>query len=124
MKYSSIIIIIFLFSINGMTQVDTTKNIIDKTKIQLKLSDAKNKFYSHNYPASINLYREVLAIQKNNPKANYGIAECQHALNNFEKAKEYIEKAHLSNPEVDPDVDYLMGNIYHRLGELEKAEKV
>ncbi len=123
MKYSSIIIIIFLFSINGMTQVDTTKNIIDKTKIQLKLSDAKNKFYSHNYPASINLYREVLAIQKNNPKANYGIAECQHALNNFEKAKEYIEKAHQSNPEVDPDVDYLMGNIYHRLGELEKAEK-
>ena len=123
MKNTLILILIFICSSNGMTQVDTTKNIIDKTKIQIKLYDAKNKFYSRNYPVSINLYREVLAIQKNNPKANYGIAECQFALKNFKNAKESIEKAYQANPEVDPDVDYLMGNIYHRLGELDKAEK-
>ena len=69
MKNTLILILIFICSSNGMTQVDTTKNIIDKTKIQIKLSDAKNKFYSRNYPVSINLYREVLAIQKKQSKS-------------------------------------------------------
>ena len=111
------------FSNNMMQSTDTTKNIIDKTKIQLKLSDGKHKFYEHNYRAAINLYKEVLVIQKNNAKANYGNAECHFALNNFDKAKEYVEKAYKLNAEVDADIHYLMGNIYHRLGDLEAAEK-
>ncbi len=110
------------FSKNMMQSTDTTKNIIDKTKIQLKLSDGKHKFYEHNYRASINIYREVLVIQKNNAKANYGIAECHFALNNFEKSKAYVEKAYKLNAEIDPDIHYLMGNIYHRLGNLDAAE--
>lgn len=100
---------------------DTTKNIIDKTKIQYKLTDGKHKFYEHNYRGSLTIYREVLAVDEGNAKAHYGIAECQYALNNFDAAKEHAELAYKTNIEVDKEVHYLLGNIYFRLGELDKA---
>ena len=66
---------------------DTTKNIIDKAKIQYKLSEGKHKYYAHNYRGALTIYREVISIDKDNAKAQYGIAECQYSLKNFELAK-------------------------------------
>ena len=122
MKYLvSILIISILSTLTYAQQADTTKTFIDKTKIQIKLTDAKHKFYAHNYRASVIAFKEVLALDKENAKANYGIAQCEYAMKNFSKAKDYIFKAYAQNSKVDPDINYLMGNIYFRIGELEKA---
>ena len=102
---------------------DTTKTFIDKTKMQIKLTDAKHKYYEHNYRASIIAFKEVLALDGKNSKANYGIAQCEYAMKNFAKAKDYITRAYSINNKVDPDVHYLMGNIYFRVGELELAKQ-
>lgn len=115
--------IIFLAFPKDMIQgVDTVKNIIDKTKIHIKLSDAKHKFYQNNYRSALNSFKEVLVVDKNNSKANFGIAQCQFALKKYDKAKTYVEKAFKANSNTDPDIQYLMGNIYHRLEEFDLAE--
>ena len=106
---------------------DTTKNVIDKAKIQYKLSEGKHKYYAHNYRGALTIYREVISIDKHNAKAQYGIAECQYSLKKFELAKTHIDVAiKLSNAsdsvkQVDKDVDYLLGNIYARLGNMDSA---
>ena len=58
--------------------------------MQIKLTDAKHKYYEHNYRASIIAFKEVLALDGKNSKANYGIAQCEYAMKNFAKAKDYI----------------------------------
>jgi len=124
MKYLVSILSVTLITFNLFSQyTDTTKTIIDKTKIQIKLSDGKHKFYQYNYRASIISFKEVLAIDNDNAKANFGIAQCEYAMKNFNKAKDYAIKAYYTNKEVDPDILYLMGNIYHRIGELKLAEE-
>ena len=106
---------------------DTTKNIIDKAKIQYKLSEGKHKYYAHNFRGALTIYREVISIDKNNAKAQYGMAECQYSLKKFELAKTHLDMAielyggNDSIKPLDKDLDYLRGNIFFRLGELDSA---
>ena len=116
------------FAHAGITLVsDTTKNVIDKAKIQIKLSEGKHQYYANNVRGALTIYREVISIDKDNPKAQYGIAECQYSLKNFELAKTHIDKAIELHEAIDPlkpvdkDVDYLHGNIFFRLGKLDSA---
>ncbi len=102
---------------------DTSKNIIDKTKIQYKLSEGKHKFYEHNYRGALNIYREVLDLDEGNTKAHYGIAECQYSLGKYKISKKHAEMAYKADPEVDKDVLYLLGNIYFRMNEIDNAIK-
>lgn len=118
---------IFLLMI-GLTsvvnaQVDTTKNIVDKAKIQYKLSEGKSKFYAFNYRGALNIYREVLNIDGSNALAHYGVAECQYELKNYDAALEHLEDAHNKDPKVDKDVLFLHGNILHRMGKVEEAKE-
>lgn len=106
---------------NDVCAGDTSKNILDKAKIQYKLSEAKGKYYAHNYRGALNLYREILAVDGNNAKAHYGIAESQYSLLNFEIAKEHAEDALKLDAEVDKDIKYTLALIYYRLGDLDKA---
>lgn len=102
---------------------DTNKNIIQRKKIQFKVADGTHKFYEHNYRGALNVFREVLSLDENNSGANYGIAQCQFALDRFDIAKEYIDKAYEKDPEVDSDILLLKGKIEHRLGNLDDAIK-
>lgn len=115
------IVISILLGQNAYSQADTTKGIIDKAKIQYKLSEGKTAFYAYNYRGALNIYREILAIDASNSKAQYGVAECQFALKNFKAALKNIEDAYKTDKEVDKDVEYLYGCILHQLGELDQA---
>ncbi len=107
---------------SGFTALtDTNKNIIQRAKIDFKIVEGTSKFYEHNYRGALNLFREILAIDENNAKANYGIAQCQYALNKYDLSKEYLDKAYGLDNEVDRDVLLLKGKVEHRLGNLEDA---
>lgn len=125
MRYLIIIIFTSLLGLNvnasDSFHGDTTKSIIDKAKIQLKITEAKGKYYAHNYRGALNLYREILSIDKNNARAHYGISECQYSLNKYSTAQKHIEKAFKMDAEVDKDVKYMMSLIYFRQGDLDKA---
>jgi len=123
MKFIQTFLFVFtLFFVSSFSaQSDTTKNVIDKAKIQYKISEAKNLYYSNNFRGALNIYREVLNIDKNNPRAHYGVAEAQYSLGKFKAALEHVKTAADAMPDVEKDVDYLYGNIHHRLGNLDDA---
>ena len=124
MKHITTLLFASLFIIKAHTQViDSVKVIIDKTKVQLKITDATSKYYKNNFKGALNLYKEALALDKHNPKASFGIAQCYYSMKNYEKAKQYSEDAFRVDPKVDNDIKYLMGNIYFRLSEFDRAEK-
>ena len=106
------------FSINAQDN-----GFLEKTRIQHKLSEARHNYLELNIKSALINYKEALALDAGNPKAEYGLAKCNYKLQDYKKAKFYIEKAFQSDPEVDDDIHYLMGQIYFRLNELEKAEK-
>ena len=114
-------VLFMLNSANAQKNTDTTKNVLDKAKIQYKLSDAKSKYYTSNYRGALNIYREIIVAAPNTPKAHYGVAECQFALKNFELANTHMQLAIEGNVEVDKEVDYLNASIQHRLGNLQSA---
>ena len=110
------------FFASGYSAIDdTSKNLIQKVKLQFKVAEGTTQFYAYNYRGALNTFREVLAIDDNNAGANYGIAQCQYALGKIKLAKEYADKAYVKNPEVDRGVLLLLGNIEHRMANLDKA---
>lgn len=117
-------LLFLLCAVGAMSaQVDTTKNLIDKAKIQYKLSEGKTKYYANNFRGALNIYREILVVDENNALAHYGVAECQFALKKFEAALEHLEDAMKVDAGVDKDVLYTYGNILHRMGKVEEAKE-
>jgi len=100
---------------------DTTKNPIQKAKIKYKVAEGMTKFESYNYRGALTEFREVLALDEKNAGAHYGIARCQYALGKFDLAKQYADKALALDPKVDKDVNLVLGEINHRLGNLDEA---
>jgi hypothetical protein len=120
-KHILFILFGMLFTLSGQAQADTSKGIVDKAKIQYKLSEAKTTFYNFNYRGALNLYREVTTVEPKNAKALYGVAECHYALKNFKAAQKNIEEAYAIDPLVDKEMEYLFGVILHQNGELDAA---
>ena len=116
------LLLIFTTSLS-YAQLDTTKNILDKAKIQFKLSEAKTKYYGYNFRGALNIYREVLVADNNIALAHYGAAECQFALKNIDAALKHADEAFALNPKVDKEFDFLYGNILQQLGKIDDAKK-
>jgi len=120
MKKTVFLFIILACAATAKAQ-DTTQNVIDKTKIQLKITDARSKLYAGNVRGALNLFREVLVVDKDHAGGNYGIAECYYGLKDYDNAKSHIEKAYDRNPEVDRDVELIYGMILHQHGDIDDA---
>ena len=120
MKKTVFLFIILACAATAKAQ-DTTQNVIDKTKIQLKITDARSKLYAGNVRGALNLFREVLVVDKDHAGGNYGIAECYYCLKDNDNAKSQNEKAYDRNPEVDRDVELIYGMILHQHGDIDDA---
>jgi len=110
------------FTFNLQSQ-DKDNNFIEKTKIQHKISEGKHNFYSHNIKTALLNYKEALAMDPQNAKAEFGLAQCYFKLNKHKDALVHGKKAERLNPEVDENLDFVLGEIYFRNGELDLAKK-
>lgn len=102
---------------------DTAVTVVEKAKIQAWMADARHKMFEGDWRGALTGYREVLALDKGNAKAEYRVAECQYELMVYEFALEHLENAIKNNngEAITKEDDYLKGNILHRLGRLEEA---
>ena len=125
MKYKILQDLIILFVIICFTNNNSLgqeNNIISKTKSQLKLSESNQLFYQGNIKTALLNYREIIASNPLNSKAQFGAARCYYKLNDYENAKYHVEMAFKNDPKSDEDLYYLMAEVYFRLGALEKAK--
>ena len=70
-------------------------NIINKTKSQLKLNQPNQMFYQGNIKTALLNYKEIIASNPLNSKAQFGAARCYYRLNNYNNAKYHILRWHL-----------------------------
>ena len=125
MKYKILQDLIILFVIICFTNNNSLgqeNNIISKTKSQLKLTESNQLFYQGNIKTALLNYREIIASNPLNSKAQFGAARCYYKLNDYENAKYHVEMAFKNDPKSDEDLYYLMAEVYFRLGALEKAK--
>ena len=98
------------------------KNLIEKTKVALKLSSAEKEMNILNYRGALSLLRPITSEFPKDPKANYLTAKCHLELKSYPLALEYIEKA-LGKGFDDADLYYTAGRIFHRMAQLDLAEQ-
>jgi len=124
MKHQKFIIKIILLGLiicnikPGLSQED---GLLNKTKSQIKLTETKQLFLQGNIKTALLNYKEIIALNPSNAKAHFGIARCYYKLHNYNQSKYHAEIAEKNNPKADEDLHYLMGEIYFRLGELNKS---
>jgi len=109
-----------LLSVPSFAQ-KSENNIIDKTKIALKLNGAEKEMAIYNYRGALTTLRAVASEYPGDAKTNYLTAKCHLELKSYTLAKEYIDKA-LGKDFDDADLYYTAGRIYHRMADLESAE--
>ena len=117
------IFISFLFLTGPITAMSQDNSFFEKTKIQHKINEARHNFIQGNVKSALLNYKEAIALNPSNVKAEYGLAECYYKLQNYKKAKFHAEKAYLADPKIDDDILFLMGRTYFRLNEITKAKQ-
>ena len=119
--YNFFFLIAFI-SISYKSFYGQENNILNKTKTQIKLTESKQLFFQGNIKNSLLNYKEIIALNPLNSKAQFGTANCYYKLNDYKNARYHIDMAFKNDPKADEDLYYLMGEIYFRIGALEKAK--
>ena len=99
------ILVTLIISCLFQATISQKNNIIEKTKVQAKIIDAKQSFLENNIKNSQLIYKEILALDPENTKAHYGLAKCYYKLHNYEKAKFHAENTYNTDPEIDDEID-------------------
>lgn len=113
---------IFLPStLTAMTPPDSTNSLIEKGTAQYLISEGKRLYNENNFKLALIKFREALIKDSNNPVATYWLGECHFSLGNYDEAKNQVEKALAMKADVNEQSSNLLGQAYHRMGELDKA---
>ncbi|MDQ3192965.1 MAG: OmpA family protein [Bacteroidota bacterium] len=105
-----------IFALEGKTY-----NIKDDKAAQLHLK--KGNFYLSNedYASALFHFSEAAKVLDFQPEMNYKLGYCYLKVSEKDKALEFLLKAHKSDPYVDPNIIFAIGEAYHLLMEWEKA---
>jgi tetratricopeptide (TPR) repeat protein len=97
------------------------QSVVTKSTDEVRKFAALQAYNSGDYVKAVNLYKEILANNANDPDVLFHIGECYFQLNNKLNALEYLEKAHKINPDGHPDLRLFLGRLYQSEGKLDKA---
>ena len=126
MKYTLFLLFLsfnsLVFSIE-LTPPDSSLSLIKKAEIKLLISDGRTFYGEDSYRLGLVKFREALMIDKYNAEANYWVAESHLALQNFGTALKYAKIAESIDPNANKDLQYVIGQSNHRLGNFEEAIK-
>lgn len=124
MRYSTIFSVVFFMVIfNANAQTDTTSNVnmIDRARIEVKLTEARNAYHNRNYRDALNSYREVLVLDENNARAYYRMGEINYILHFYEMSLKNLQKAEGLDVEVNKELYYTLGKTYHAMAMMDEA---
>ncbi len=98
-------------------QKEALKEAVKEIKSGDKYYDAKIPIYSH----ALEHYLKAYEFNPNNAVLNYKIGKCYLYSIQKQKSKKYLESAILLNPNVRPDILFLLAKSYHINLDLDKA---
>jgi tetratricopeptide (TPR) repeat protein len=100
---------------------DKKGNVFKDAGDAAKMALAKQKLYAAQYVSALNLYREV---EKNNPDDGtvlYYIGFCHFALKEYDKARQYLNKAEQSSNNFKPETHLTLGKLNQAEGQFDQA---
>ncbi len=90
-------------------------------KQMLRRLKAYFRYRDGNYNGALRIYRVVYEANKTEARINFLIGKCYVQLQNMEEAISYLQKAKKLKPDFDKEVDFLLGEAYQYLGDLNSA---
>lgn len=95
----------------------------NKVSYKMKMSEARHLYLNGNIRGGLLIYRDMLKDFTNDATVNYRIGECYLELKDWQLAVEYFQNAKGLNPKVAPELNYKLGEAYHRNNQLDKAQE-
>ena len=95
----------------------------NKVAYKMKMSEARHLYLNGNIRGGLLIYREMLKDFTNDATVNYRIGEWYLELKDWQLAVEYFQNAKGLNPKVAPELNYKLGEAYHRNNQLDKAQE-
>jgi tetratricopeptide (TPR) repeat protein len=117
------LMLVLFTSFTGWSQSDSTiTGDVDVAANATKMLTAEHEYINGNMRKSLTLYREVLANDPGNYKAQLGEAECYYNLKKYPDAFKSLDKAtKLKKGEERKELILFYAKCFHRTGELDKA---
>jgi WD40-like Beta Propeller Repeat/Tetratricopeptide repeat len=97
------------------------QSVVTKSADEVKLFAASQAFNGGDYVKALNLYKEVLANNPNDPSVIFHIGTCYFEMGETDQALTQFEKAKGINPDGHPDLRLMLGRIYQMQGKLDEA---
>ncbi|GIV44509.1 MAG: hypothetical protein KatS3mg035_1632 [Bacteroidia bacterium] len=124
-----LLIVAILISYNSkatlhISEKDTSLGFFDNANNRIKAQKARHLFLNGDTKGALDIYHEVHKSNQQNAALNTRIGECYLVLKQFEKAKEYLEKAYALNPNEPRETAFYLGQALHRLGEFDRASQM
>jgi tetratricopeptide (TPR) repeat protein len=110
-----------ILNLNAQGDGSSDVGLADKTRIELKLNEARNRFHERNLREALNVYREVLVMDKNNARALYRMGEINLLLHYYDMALENLERVKEIDPAANKEFFYTYGKALHRMYKLDEA---
>jgi hypothetical protein len=101
---------------------DGDQNVIGETEDQVKMFNAKQAYFKGDYVKAINLYKEVLKNKPNDANVLFHVGEVYFAMEAYEDAQEYFDKAYGIDPNGATELLFYMGRVHHLMGDVDKAK--
>lgn len=102
---------------------DTSKNILDKGKIQVAMAKARTMFLENDVRGALQEYKNILIDDPKNAACHFRVGECQYSLQNYPQAEEALIKAKGLKADVNKELDYMFGMVYHQMEKYDEAIK-
>jgi len=120
---STLLLALCLIFGSSVLAQDANLSLGQKVKIKKQLNEGRNLVYAQDYRGAYTIFKKILSIDSDNAEANFRSGQCLSALGKPKLGKKYSLKALSIDSAVNEEVYFVLGESYHRLGELENAKK-
>jgi len=117
-----LVVLLILASTISFAQEKKSKKP-NKVAYKMKMSEARHLYLNGNIRGGLLIYREMLKDFTNDATVNYRIGECYLDLKDWALAVEYFQNAKNLNPKVAPELEYKLGEAFHRNNQLDKSQE-
>lgn len=85
--------------------------------------DAQTTMKYKEYATAIELYQQLLKTDPDNLEYNYQIGLCYLNSDSKKAALTHLKKVYDKDPNYNPNLEFMLGQAYHYLGDFEEAKK-
>ena len=105
----------------SITQRDSTKTLIQKTKDQIRLQTARHHYLQGAYNAALEIYEELYFDDMDNPELCYRLGQCHYSLLDYQSAVKLFGKSIDLDSIGRDDVHFRFGKALHSTEKIEEA---